>query len=275
MDALLIAASDKHLYVSADGYDTNRTALPFARKICAYGTGVNVGSITLAPPVEEPADASLYARVGALLGLKSALRSEVDLMERLEKGLPVSSLRNLRSRAGLTDTETFELIAPRRTLARREALRQLLSREEADKTVRVARVTARAQQVFGGKPDYATEWLRTAQSALGDRTPMQALVTESGALAVEELLVGIEHGMFEQGDRLAFLAARVAGWARRFACLGALAHARKRDPLLCAEPRNRSPRDSGAQSSARARGTRPAPLHRGGHPRRGEPGVGG
>jgi uncharacterized protein (DUF2384 family) len=29
-----------------------------------------------------------------------------------------------------------------------------------------------------------------------DRTPMQALLTESGALAVEELLVGIEHGMF-------------------------------------------------------------------------------
>jgi len=64
------------------------------------------------------------------------------------------------------------------------------------KTVRVARVTARAQQVFGGKPDYAADWLRTAKSALGDRTPMQALLTESGALAVEELLVGIEHGMF-------------------------------------------------------------------------------
>lgn len=73
----------------------------------------------------------------------------------------------------------------------------MLSREEADKTVRIARVTARAQQVFGGKPDYAADWrLRTTKSALGDRTPMQALVTESGALAVEELLVGIEHGMF-------------------------------------------------------------------------------
>ena len=62
--------------------------------------------------------------------------------------------------------------------------------------VRVARGTVRAQQVFGGKPDYAADWLCTAMSALVDRTPMQALVTESGALAVEELLVGIEHGMF-------------------------------------------------------------------------------
>ncbi len=49
---------------------------------------------------------------------------------------------------------------------------------------------------LGGKPDYAANWLRTRKAALGDRTPMQVLATESGALAVEELLVGIEHGMF-------------------------------------------------------------------------------
>ena len=148
------------------------------------------------PTVAEVPDESLYARVGVLLGLRSAVHSEVDLMERLEKGLPVASVQSLRRRVGLTDAETFELIAPRRTLSRREASGQLLSREEADKTVRVARITARAQQVFGGKPDYAADWLRTAKSALGDRTPMQALLTESGALAVEELLIGIEHGMF-------------------------------------------------------------------------------
>jgi len=148
------------------------------------------------PSAAAPPDQSLYARVAALLGLKSAVHSEVDLMGRLEKGLPVASVQSLRRRAGLTDAETFALIAPRRTLSRREASGQLLSREEADKTVRVARVTARAQQVFGGKPEYAADWLRTAKSALGDRTPMQALVTESGALAVEELLIGIEHGMF-------------------------------------------------------------------------------
>lgn len=50
--------------------------------------------------------------------------------------------------------------APRRTLNRREAAGQLLSSEEADKAVRVARVTARAQQVFAGQPAYAVAWLR-------------------------------------------------------------------------------------------------------------------
>jgi putative toxin-antitoxin system antitoxin component (TIGR02293 family) len=113
--------------------------------------------------------------------LKPPIHSELDLTKRLEKGLAVAAVQNLQMRVGLTDAETCELIAPRRTLSRREASGQLLSREDADKTVRVARVTARAQQVFGGKPDYAADWLRTTKSALGDRTPMQALLTGSGA----------------------------------------------------------------------------------------------
>ncbi len=65
-----------------------------------------------------------------------------------------------------------------------------------NKATRVARVAARARYVFAGQPAYAAAWLREAQSSLGDRTPMQMLATESGAIAVEEQLIGIEHGMF-------------------------------------------------------------------------------
>jgi putative toxin-antitoxin system antitoxin component (TIGR02293 family) len=164
--------------------------------MCAYANGTIMTAVTLdRPPLDSPRE-SLYSRIGTLLGLKSTVRSEIDLIERLEKGLTTAAVQSLRARFGLTDTETFELIAPRRTLHRREASGQPLSSEEADKTVRVARVVARAQQVFGGKPDYAADWLRSPNPALGGRTPMHALVTESGALAVEELLLGIEHGIF-------------------------------------------------------------------------------
>jgi putative toxin-antitoxin system antitoxin component (TIGR02293 family) len=145
------------------------------------------------PPTPQP-DESVYTLIGIILGLK--IRSEVDLIDRLEKGLTSAAVQHLRARAPLTDAETFQLIAPRRTLARRETSGQRLTPEEADRTVRVARVTARAQQVFAGQPGYAAEWLREPKSALGDRTPLQALATEFGALAVEEVLVGIEHGMF-------------------------------------------------------------------------------
>src|ERR1700682_5356816 len=151
---------------------------------------------------ERAASPSLYERISLLLGFKSALHSEVDLMERVEKGLVVGVVETLRIRGGLTDEEIFQLIAPRRTLSRRESLGQSLSRDEADKAVRIARVKGRAQQALGGKPEYAADWLRSPKSALGERTPMQALKSESGALAVEELLVGIEHGLVGGSDRL-------------------------------------------------------------------------
>jgi putative toxin-antitoxin system antitoxin component (TIGR02293 family) len=145
---------------------------------------------------EAEASYSLHRNVGELLGLKLSIASEVDLVDRLEKGLPAGVVQALRTRAGLSDEEIYQLIAPRRTLNRREAERQVLSRDEADRVVRVARIAARAQQVFSAKPVYALEWLRTAQRALGDRTPIQLLVSDAGARAVEELLIGIEYGQF-------------------------------------------------------------------------------
>jgi putative toxin-antitoxin system antitoxin component (TIGR02293 family) len=146
------------------------------------------------PTSLEPSGESVYTLIGKLLGLK--ISSEVDLIDRLEKGITSAAVNHLRARAPLTDAETFQLIAPRRTLSRREASGQRLTPEEADKTVRVARVTARARLAFAGQSDYAAEWMRESKSALGDRTPLQVLTTEFGALAIEELLVGIEHGMF-------------------------------------------------------------------------------
>jgi putative toxin-antitoxin system antitoxin component (TIGR02293 family) len=132
----------------------------------------------------ESDEESLCTLTANLLGLKG-VHSELDLIARLEKGLTIATVHSLRVQAHLTDTETYKLIAPRRTLNRREAAGQLLSSEEADKAVRVARITARAQQVFAGQPAYAAAWLRESKSSMGDRTPLQLLATESGAFAVE------------------------------------------------------------------------------------------
>jgi putative toxin-antitoxin system antitoxin component (TIGR02293 family) len=155
-----------------------------------------MNTATIGSPLHSESDEeSIHALTAKLLGLK-AVDSEVDLIERLEKGLTIATVHSLRVRANLSDAETYQLIAPRRTLKRREASRQILSSEEADKAVRVARITARALQVFAGQSAYAAAWLRDPKSSLGDRTPLQMLATESGALAVEDQLIGIEHGMF-------------------------------------------------------------------------------
>lgn len=147
-----------------------------------------------APKLQDAQEESVYRRAGWLLGLGSPIRSEVDLAERLERGLTVNAARSLRMRLGLTDEEIYQLVAPRRTLTRREAEGQPLTAEEADRVVRIARVAARAQQVFGARPEYAQEWLRTPQHALGGRPPLRLLGRDSGARAVEELLLALEHG---------------------------------------------------------------------------------
>jgi putative toxin-antitoxin system antitoxin component (TIGR02293 family) len=146
---------------------------------------------------EEATSRSLHLRLGELLGLAGSIGSEADLIDRLQRGLPAAVVQGLRTRAGLSNEEIYHLIAPRRTLTRREAERQNLSADEADRAVRVARTVAHARQVFSAKPEYALEWLRTAVGSLGDRSPLQLLTSDTGARAVEELLFGIEYGQFD------------------------------------------------------------------------------
>jgi hypothetical protein len=55
-----------------------------------------------------------------------------------------------------------------------------------------SRIVAPADAVFSAKPEYTREWLRTVQRECVGCTPLHALTNESGARAVEELLIGIE-----------------------------------------------------------------------------------
>ena len=87
------------------------------------------------------------------------------------------------------------LIVPRRTLAHRIAKHQPLSKDESDKAVRVARITAMAEQVFG-EPERSWRWLRKPKRRFDGKTPVEMLATEAGARLVEEMIGQIEHGIF-------------------------------------------------------------------------------
>jgi putative toxin-antitoxin system antitoxin component (TIGR02293 family) len=104
-----------------------------------------------------------------------------------------AELASWASRFSLAEIE--ELIVPKRTLARRRARREPLNLEETDKALRLARISAEADRVFGS-PSKASRWLRKPNAALGGQTPLALLKTETGARAVDELLGQIDHGMF-------------------------------------------------------------------------------
>jgi putative toxin-antitoxin system antitoxin component (TIGR02293 family) len=136
---------------------------------------------------------AFYSLMGGKLGV-SKIRSGEDLASLVEKRLPAGAIKAL-VRGGLSDAEVYQLIVPRRTLAHRIAKHQPLSKEESDKAVRVARITAMAEQVFG-EPERAWRWLRKPKPRFDDKTPVGMLATEAGARLVEEMIVQIDHGMF-------------------------------------------------------------------------------
>jgi putative toxin-antitoxin system antitoxin component (TIGR02293 family) len=140
----------------------------------------------------ESVAGGLYSRLGSKLGV-SRIRSDRDLASLVEKRLPPAAIKSL-VRGGLSDAEVHQLIVPRRTLAHRIARHQALSKEESDKAVRVARVTAMAEQVFG-EAERAWRWLRKPKRQFGSKTPIEMLATEAGARLVEELVAQIDYGL--------------------------------------------------------------------------------
>ena len=121
---------------------------------------------------------TLYASLRRKLGV-SGLRSDRDLAALVHKRLSPAAIGSL-VRSGLSDAEVYYLIVPRRTLAHRIAKQQSLSKEESNKAVRVARVTAAAEQVFG-EPERAWRWLRRPKRQSDSKSPMEMLASEAGA----------------------------------------------------------------------------------------------
>lgn len=105
--------------------------------------------------------------------------------------MDTSALKALR---GFSDEEIYSLVVPKRTLARRTAEKQLLSAEETDRAVRLARVGKMAEQVFGSV-EKAHRWLRKPKPSLEGETPLNYLASETGARVVEEMLTRIDHGI--------------------------------------------------------------------------------
>jgi len=98
-------------------------------------------------------------------------------------------------RHGYSEQELAALVVPKRTLARRRSDDELLSVEETDKALRLKRVAALAERIFGD-PDKAHRWMRKSKSSLAGETPLAYLASENGARIVEDMLHRIEHGIF-------------------------------------------------------------------------------
>lgn len=142
------------------------------------------------PTLSRP---TLLEHIQAVLGL-AALESEDELVDRIENRLPVQVITALKEH-GVDDSEIYRLVIPRRTLAHRKANREPLTCEESDRAVRLARIAALAERVFGDRSK-AQRWLHQPKRRFAGRTPLDMMSTETGARLVEELLYQVDYGVF-------------------------------------------------------------------------------
>ena len=130
--------------------------------------------------------------LGTYLGISP--KSELDLAEIAEKGLSTGSIARLKAE-GLTFSEISALVISPRTLKHRKARGEVLSHEETDRVLRVARIVALAENVFGNR-EKALSWLRSKDDRLHDRAPLSMLHTEAGGRVVENMLWQIDEGVY-------------------------------------------------------------------------------
>jgi putative toxin-antitoxin system antitoxin component (TIGR02293 family) len=134
---------------------------------------------------------NLLKRLEEMLDVER-LESEQDLARLVEARLPTRALDTLRT-AGYSDEEIYGFVVPRRTFSHRVARRERLSLEESDRIVRMLRVAAFGESVFGDRERFWS-WFRAPKRRLEGRTPLSLLATAAGARAVEDLLGAIDEG---------------------------------------------------------------------------------
>jgi putative toxin-antitoxin system antitoxin component (TIGR02293 family) len=134
-----------------------------------------------------------YAYV-VLLGLETFAAQ--DLLRAVGKGFVYRTFERFQRNTALPFELLLELIdVPRRTLTRRKRDGRFRP-DESDRLLRASRLFGRTLELFEGDRQAATDWLTSAQPALGGATPLDLARTDVGAREVERLIHRLEHGVF-------------------------------------------------------------------------------
>ena len=140
------------------------------------------------------------AAIAELLGGTKVLKKKVgtasDLVNLTREGLPADILPALAAELSMDRKAVAQAVGiTERTLSRRLSTRSRLSSVESDRTVRLARVLALANETLGDISK-ASRWLQTPNRVLQGRTPFELLDTDAGVQSVETVLGRIAYGVY-------------------------------------------------------------------------------
>jgi putative toxin-antitoxin system antitoxin component (TIGR02293 family) len=129
------------------------------------------------------------ARVTAIAAL-----SPLEQIETIRQGIATRVFDQIAAALGVgKETLARKLNINAQTLRKRKSRK--LSADEAEKSLRVARVFAMASEVLGSETD-ARQWVNDQIPALGGKRPLDLLDTDLGAQEVTNLLNCIKWGMY-------------------------------------------------------------------------------
>jgi len=138
------------------------------------------------------------SHIGEVLGgprvLGEAMTSILHLNDAVERGLPKATLRNVARRVfadAAGQRAIMHQIVPEATYKRR---RERLSPAESERTERLARVVATAEDVWQDR-EQTRRFLTTPHPEMGGKTPLEAALTELGARQAEEVMARIVYGL--------------------------------------------------------------------------------
>jgi putative toxin-antitoxin system antitoxin component (TIGR02293 family) len=134
----------------------------------------------------------VYQKLGGRAALGEEIASEADLARIVARRIPLRALAHIK-RSGFSEQEVADYVIPPRTRRHRKLRRERLTVDESDRLVRLTRIQAMAEDVFGNA-EKANGWLREGLGILDGRAPLDVARTDSGARVVEQILAKIDWG---------------------------------------------------------------------------------
>jgi putative toxin-antitoxin system antitoxin component (TIGR02293 family) len=121
--------------------------------------------------------------------------SRLDLLEEVERGLPVGAYETIAEALELRPVEEDRLLQVSLRTRARWKKRARLDAATSDRLVRLARILALAVLVLENREN-AVAWLREPSPVLGGRSPLAAVASDPGAEKVSNMLYQMEHGVY-------------------------------------------------------------------------------
>ena len=114
----------------------------------------------------------------------------------VRNGLPFSTLDEVAAAAGVGRLALARVIDLSPTTLARRRNAGVLTPEESDRLVRVARLVALVHDMMLGDGKAARWWLVEPHELLDGESPLERASTEAGGRDVEDLIGRIRHGVF-------------------------------------------------------------------------------